>query len=311
MAESRELLRFAAGMTVDNASEDAAEITWKSMAGRPRVANQAACSSKPQVYGSYMVPDDGAVALGDPPAFGAGGAWPPLEGHPVVIASAVFHTAVRRGRANGEYRTTLVRRSNVGHTAKVVTGTVGGVLFWPAGVAMLGYLAMKKMRAGKAGELREVVYSQSWGRDDPVVQLPPGATHEQSYSITSGISETQTRELAQSLGLKLGKAGVLTGELSSKFGIATTVSEQRTVTDTVTLRNDGTQTYRLYARWFVQHEIIVQRLEMPEGQDWPGTRQDWQEVLNGTIGQYKRSLLCRVSFMSPTTGVLTYCEVKK
>jgi hypothetical protein len=170
---------------------------------------------------------------------------------------------------------------------------------------------MRKVRTGKAGEVREVVYSQAWERDDPIVQLPPGATHEQSYSLTCGISETQTRELAQSLGLKLGKAGALTGELSSKFGIATTISEQRSLTDTVTLRNDGTQTYRLYARWFVHHEITVQRLEMPEGQDWQGTGQDWQEVLNETIGSYRRSLLCKVSFMSPHTVVLTYCEVRK
>jgi len=172
-------------------------------------------------------------------------------------------------------------------------------------------LAAKKKIAGKAGEVRQVVYSQAWGRDDPIVQLPPGATHEQSYSVTFGISETQTRELAQSLGLKLSKAGALTGELSSKFGIATTISEQRSVTDTVTLRNDGARGYRLYARWFVRHEIIVQRLDMPEGRDWPATEQEWQEALNGAPGAYRRSILCKVSFTSPDNAVLTYCEVEK
>jgi len=261
-----------------------------------------------------MTPDGGAVALGNPPPFGEGGAWPPLESPPVVIASAVFYTALRPGQASGEYRTTLVRRSA---TTKAVAGTlagVAGVLVPVAGVGMLGYLAinkiMKKMRSGKAGEVREIVYSQAWGRDDPIVQLPPGASHEQSYSMMCGISETQTRELAQSLGLKLGKAGALTGELSSKFGIATTISEQRSVTDTVTLRNDGTRAYRLYARWFVRHEITVHRIEIPDGQDWPRTGQDWQEALTGTIGPYKRSLFCKVSFMSPSNVVLTYCEVE-
>ena len=149
-------------------------------------------------------------------------------------------------------------------TTKAVAGTVGGVLFWPTGVAILGYVAVKKIRAGKNRETREVVYSQAWQRDDPIVQLPPGATHEQSYSMTCGISETQTRELTRSLGLKLRLAGALTGELSSKFGIATTVSEQRSITDTVMLRNEGTQAYRLYARWFVRHELTVQRLEVPD-----------------------------------------------
>ena len=61
-----------------------------------------------------------------------------------------------------------------------------------------------------------------------------------------------------------------TGELSNKFGIATTISEQQSLTNTVTLRNDGAQAYRLYARWFVHHEITVQRLELPEGPAWQG-----------------------------------------
>ena len=237
-----------------------------------------------------------------------------MESRPVVIASAVFHTAMRRGQPSGEYQSTLVRQwSALSPTGKAVAGVVG-VVVYPLGIAALGrlgYLAAKKKIAGKAGEVRQVVYSQAWGRDDPIVQLPPGATHEQSYSVTFGISETQTRELAQSLGLKLGKAGALTGELSSKFGIATTISEQRSVTDTVTLRNDGARGYRLYARWFVRHEIIVQRLDMAEGRDWPATEQEWQEVLNGAPGAYRRSILCKVGFTSPDNVVLTYCEVEK
>jgi hypothetical protein len=176
---------------------------------------------------------------------------------------------------------------------------------------MLGYAAVKKMRAGKTGEMREVVYSPAWQRDDPIVQLPPGATHEQSYSMTCGISETQTRELTRSLGLKFGKAGVLTGELSSKFGIATTVSEQRSITDTVMLRNEGTQAYRLYARWFVRHELTVQRLEIPEEQGSREAMQTRWEVPDGTLGSPGRSPLCTVSFMSPHTVVLTYAEVRK
>jgi hypothetical protein len=64
---------------------------------------------------------------------------------------------------------------------------------------MLGYAAVKKIRAGKTGEMREVVYSLAWQGDDPIVQLPLGATHEQSYSMMCGISETQTRELTRSL----------------------------------------------------------------------------------------------------------------
>ena len=256
-----------------------------------------------------MRPDGGAVVLGNPPPFGAGGAWPPLESSPVIITSAMFYVAPRPGQAGGEYRTTLVRRS-APTAAKVAVGVTVPIV----GVGMLGYSAikkiMKKTKSGDVGQVREIVYSQAWGRDDPIVQLPPGAAHEHGYSMTWGISETQTRELAQSLGLKLGKTGALTGELSSKFGIATTISEQRSVTDTVKLSNDGTRTYRLYARWFVRHEITVHRLESPDGQDQPRTWEDWQEALTGAIEPYKRSLLCKVTFMSPGNVVLTYCEVE-
>ena len=76
------------------------------------------------------------------------------------------------------------------------------------------------------------------------------------------------------------------------------------------LRNDGTRTIRLYARWFVRHEITVHHLEIPDGQDWPRTGQDWQETLTGTIGPYKRNLFCKVSFMSPGNAVLTHYEVE-
>jgi hypothetical protein len=262
-----------------------------------------------------MIGDGGAVALGEPPPFGAGGAWPPLESPAIVVATATFHTAPRPGRASGEYQGTLARWSGLSTTTKVVTGTLAGtagLVLWPfavtGAVAGLGYMGVKKtlrkIRTGKAGELREIVYSQAWGRDDPIVQLPPGAAHEHSYSMTFGISETQSRELGQSLGLKLGKEIKLTGELSSKFGIAATISEQQSVTDTVTLRNSGTHAYRLYARWFVRHEIKVQRIEIPEGIDW-------QEILKGTSGPYERTILCKVSFMSPASAVLTHCEIEK
>ena len=261
-----------------------------------------------------MTLDGGAVALGDPPTFGAGGAWPPLESRPVVIASAVFDTALRRGQSRGEYQSTLVRRwSALSPTRKAVAGAAATIAY-PVGIAVLGhlgYVAVRKRIGNKGAEVRQVVYSQAWGRDDPIVQLPPGATHEQSYSMTFGITETQTRELTQSLGLKLGKTGALTRDLSSKFGIATTISEERSVTDTVTLRNDNARGYRLYARWFVRHEIIVQRLDMPEGRHWPATEQEWQEVLDGAPLPYERIILCKVSFTSPDNVVLTYCEVEK
>ena len=61
----------------------------------------------------------------------------------------------------------------------------------------------------------------------------------------------------------------------------------------------------------MRHEIIVERLEVPDGRPWPSAAPEWQEVLNEASAPYQRSILCRVSFTSPDNVVLTYCEVDK
>jgi hypothetical protein len=240
----------------------------------------------------------GAVALGDPPTFGPGGEWPPLEGRPVVIASVMFLVGMPPGQSLAEYKATVTGWTRVGWAfAEYVSGMKWETLYRQRA-------AGQERRRRKPDELREAVYSQAWQRADPIVQLPPGASHELAYTTTCGVSATQTTELAQSLGLKVGQAAQLAGQLSSKFAIQAALTEQRTVTETVTLRNDGPRAYRLYARWSIRHDVTVSRILTP-----PGHRR--QGSLKEDIERRAHVQLYRLSFTASPTAVLTYCEIEK
>jgi hypothetical protein len=189
------------------------------------------------------VSGSGASVLGNPPEFGAQGGWPPREGQPVE----------------------LVRKA---WGFQLITGKE------------------REKKYGKSGlntvdEKREVVYTQAWRRDDPIVQLPPGATKAHQIELTYGITESQTEELAQSLGFNIGsKSAQISGELSSKFGIQTTLSVQESVTDTITLTNDVLKGYRLFALWSIKHTITVRRVP------WPHQ-------------SFQPEVLCNLSFIPP------------
>ena len=42
-------------------------------------------------------------------------------------------------------------------------------------------------------QVRALIYSQLWQRDDPITQLPPGVTSEKSYTVTTGIEQYRAR----------------------------------------------------------------------------------------------------------------------
>lgn len=71
-------------------------------------------------------------------------------------------------------------------------------------------------------ELRRVVHAARWRRQDPVVQLPPGSTHEVTHSVFTGLTAERCQALAESLGLSIGGDAVgiqarLSSELNQKF----------------------------------------------------------------------------------------------
>lgn len=179
-----------------------------------------------EIYG-VTVSEIGAAALGNQPPFGPNGEWPALESSPVEIV-----------------RTRFLAQS---------TPELYG-----AGASVQGWDSYLEHILDLEPEIREAVYSQAWRREDPIVQLPPGASSEISLSTTYGVSETQARELSRSLGLQLGAPMLqLTAELSSKFGIETNLTEQQTITETMTLQNSGSSGNRLFALWFIKHTIAV------------------------------------------------------
>jgi hypothetical protein len=72
-------------------------------------------------------------------------------------------------------------------------------------------------------ELRRLVHSVRWRRKDPVIKLPPGAAHEVTHSLTTGLSAEHSSILADSLGITLGgtAAGAqakLSSTLQREFG---------------------------------------------------------------------------------------------
>jgi hypothetical protein len=116
-------------------------------------------------------------------------------------------------------------------------------------------------------ELRRVVHSVRWQRKDPVIQLPPGATHEVTYSITSGLTVERSMQLARSLGINLsgkvvGMQSQLGSQINKTFGLNLTTTAQCENTTTLTLVNQNESRYRRFALWHLDHQITVTALDL-------------------------------------------------
>jgi len=227
--------------------------------------------------------------LGEPPHFGADGRWPPVEGPPTVVSTASF---VVEFRAAGPPR--FAERLDPGERSVVAESTL---LLGPLGI--LAWLHYKnKHRAGwtpspvpARSEVREVVHTQRWRREDPIVQLPPGASCEHSYTTECGITNRETSELAANLGIDIGAPlGSRSTQLSAKCGIEVSLTEQRRVTSTLRLRNDEREVDRLYAVWLVQHDISIHRVD----------------------AAFARTLLHRTTYRpAGAAAVVSSCEVRR
>ena len=122
-------------------------------------------------------------------------------------------------------------------------------------------------RVPRPSELRRVVHSVRWGREDPVIQLPPGATHEVTHSVTTGLTEERSMQLATSLGFNLGGNVVgiqnrLSSQVNKEFGLRLEITAQGENTRTLTLVNQSENHYRRFALWHIDHQITVAALDL-------------------------------------------------
>lgn len=205
------------------------------------------------------------VVVGAPPEFAADGSWPPLRSKPVFVGQeSVLLLAQQPAQAITSHKRRLAAIAGV--TTLLTFGLA--LLVWvPAAVivAVRKKLAARRWARLAQGsdaesEIRKLVYSQQWARDDPIIQLPPGTSQQKQFTLTSGIAETHMHELAKSLNLR---SGELSGTLSSKIGFEVKVNVEATRTETLTLQNDSPDKYRLYARWGVVHRLDVFRIPLP------------------------------------------------
>jgi hypothetical protein len=121
-------------------------------------------------------------------------------------------------------------------------------------------------------ELRRLVHSVRWRRSDPVTQLPPGATDELMYSITTGLSVERSRTLANSLGVSIGADAAhiqasLNHQVMEEFGLSIEITAQEQRSNKLTLPNSRPDRYGLFALWHVDHRIDVDALtvgDVPE-----------------------------------------------
>jgi len=139
----------------------------------------------------------------------------------------------------------------------------------PSRISLVVRLPSSKIRpidTGHLKALRRVVHYQRWQRRDPVTKLPPGASHELTHSVTTGLSVEYSQTLAASLGMSLGSATGIHAQLSSQLqqqlGFQVDISAQEQTNTRLTLSNQSDHNYALYSLWHVDNRITVNTLSL-------------------------------------------------
>jgi hypothetical protein len=242
-------------------------------------------------------------ALGNPPEFGSGGEWPPVRSASVEIARwdlgrSVLDVLEYRPRSM-QLRIPELPEDRI----VAAVGTATAFLAEPLGaaakrrarvvaagmdglrnhtfkgpdkklrkrLAALGYSEMDSVTL--SGWTTTAIYSQLWERDDPVTQLPPGASTEVSVALKLGLTEERAQEVTESLGLRvgLGKSALtsLSRDLSEKsnYKVSLTAEKQVTKRQTLTSAKDGY--YRRVAIWYVVNGLAVMAIPPVGKEEWP------------------------------------------
>jgi hypothetical protein len=175
--------------------------------------------------------------------------------------------------------------------------------FFSRGTAQLSDARDMMLRIFSANkEIRQLAHSVRWRRKDPVTQLPPDATHEMTYTVTTGLSIEHSQALGESLGLNLGgkapgfQAG-LSYKLQEQFGLKLDITTTEETSTKLTLSNQSKDNYRVFALWQVDHQLSVSTLKAPVAIN---TSQD---------AQLEWRLCHQVEFTNANQPFITYAEI--
>ena len=230
------------------------------------------------------------LSLPPAPEFGSDGTWPPevtdwvplrwqlFEARNVDIDAAATYTALRHLWCssldnpifNGdalqqdflhEFFVWVPTGMNVSYRSTGAYVTPNRLADWFIPSGQRHRSPVKKCDA-RSPELRRLVHSVRWRRNDPVTKLPPGSTNEMTYSLITGLSIESSMTLADSLGLTLGSKATtiqanLSSELQRQFTLKLNVTTEETRSAKVNLQNSSNDNYRLYSLWHIDHAITV------------------------------------------------------
>ena len=248
------------------------------------------------------------MSLQPAPEFGSGGAWPPVATDWVPLSWALFladpsdrdpdalaatalselHSQDPESAEDNPLRTEDVLRDDFLYEAifdqtggRVPLGRSRSRVKVTIGLVSTIGISTKPDPLAARGELRRLVRSTRWRRNDPVTQLPPGATHEMTHSVTTGLSVEYSQKLADSLGLSLGGnvSGIqarLSSQVQQEFGLSLDITSQEQHSTTLTLTNPSDTRYRVFALWHVDQRISVDALTVWTSRPRSRLRPAWE-----------------------------------
>lgn len=247
-----------------------------------------------RIYREHVLFSNQETGLALPPApeFGPDGSWPPAATDWVPLRWDLFDVACQIDRRAAVAHALSWRFGRDEHCDRPLCteNALNEDFLYRSTFAGLGEVTMFEHRGklslvldyGKAArdrtkdfddryaELRRLVHAVRWRRADPVTQLPPGAAHELTYAITTGLSMESSLRLASSLGLSIagdapGLQTTLSSQIQEEFVLKLDVSAQEQRSSKLTLSNQSTKRSRIFALWHVDHQITVDALRVGDG----------------------------------------------
>jgi hypothetical protein len=186
--------------------------------------------------------------------------WRPDRSNPIFSADVLTEDFLH------EFFVWVASGLNVSYTSTGATVASNMLTDWfsPPGQR---YRAPVRKCDARSGELRRLVHSVRWRREDPVIKLPPGSTSEMTFSRTIGLSVERSMTLANSLGLTLNGAAVgvparLSSELQNQFALQLNVAAEESKSTKIVLQNSSDDHDQLYALWHKEHSITVTALDV-------------------------------------------------